>query len=295
MSDQGLAAQQVWDVWRHLLADDPWRQALVSGDAEALTKGRTEGERAVAQAYASTPEATGITIGMFRRRCCTVARSSLSLVAPFSRRLLELAGDARRDEITLGYTRASGYADDGPNFCRTALRFIEYLRTHSEFCERPGWLDVLAIDEASLKLQMRLGQHDGWQADCNSDSAFDPDKGESYDELDGWFAQRCPLFELAQTEHDITPWLQAPTTDLGRTALERRRSHWAVSLPNDEDPIEYSGLTEDAVHALAALAVPRSARALGLSLGPRGLGEDEVLCVLGDLFEERLIRFIRGT
>lgn len=289
----GLAARRVWEVWRGLLRDDEWRAALARGEAAPLLGGFAPEDRAVVEDYAATPEATRITTTMFRRRTRSVARSSLSLMAPFSKRLLDQTGEARREEITLEYTRWSGYADDGPNFCRTALRFIELLRLQAEFREHPGWSDVLALDEAALRLQLRLGSDPSWESACEGDAGFDPEAGESYDALDGWLVQARNHFELARTEHDLTPWLQAPTTALGKTPLEPGPCHFAVSLPNCEDAVEYAQLTPDAVQALTALHAATPPRALAPILAH--LGEDDVLCVLGDLLEEQLVRFVRPS
>lgn len=287
-----LAPQRVWQVWRRLLRDDEWREALVSGAWEPRLAGLSPEDCAVVEDYASTPEATRITTTMFRRRTRTVARSSLSLVAPFSKRLLDQTGDDRREEITLAYTRASGYADDGPNFCRTALRFIGVLRDQEEFRAQPGWSDVLALDEASLRLQLRLGLDDAWQGPRASDAGFDPEAGESYDALDGWLMEALDHFELAKTEHDLTAWLQAPGTALGKTALAPGPCHWAVLLANREDSVEYAQITADAARALMALRAPLPPRALAPVL-PH-LDEEAVLCVLGSLFEAQLVRFVRA-
>lgn len=289
----GLDARRVWDVWRSLLVSDPWRAALRAGPeaVEPLLRELSSEDRSVVEAYAQTPEATRIMMTMFRRRTVTVARSSLSLVAPMSKSLLDQTGSARCDELALAYTRHRGYADDGPNFCRSALGFIEFLRDTPEFRDRPGWTDVLALDAARLRLLMRLGLDDSWEQSCHDDEGFDPDAVESYDDLDGWLVQACPNHERARTEHDVTAWLEAPRTALGRVALDPGPCHWAVSLLDAEDDVEYAQLSVDAVRALDALPTPTTPRGLAAALP--ALGEDEVLAVLADLLDERLIRFMR--
>ncbi|MEX1364707.1 MAG: hypothetical protein AB1Z98_16390 [Nannocystaceae bacterium] len=290
----GLDARRVWDVWRSLLVSDPWRAALRAGPeaVEPLLRGLSSEDRAVVEAYAQTPEATRIMMTMFRRRTVTVARSSLSLVAPMSKSLLDQTGSARCDELALAYTRHRKYADDGPNFCRSALGFIELLRDQPEFRDRPGWSDVLALDAARLRLMMRLGLDDSWERSCHDDEGFDPDAVESFDDLEGWLVQACANHERARTEHDVTAWLEAPRTALGRVPLDPGPCHWAVSLLDAEDDVEYAQLSIDAMRALDALPTPTTPRRLATVLP--ALSEDEVLAVLADLLDERLIRFMRA-
>ncbi len=281
----------VWDVWRRILTNEDWVAMVLAGDLTRLAPQVSPEERAVLEAYASTPEATRITIGMYRNRTQSVARSSLGMVAPYAKRLLEKTGEDRAIALTREYTVASGYRDDGPRFCKTALDFLGFLAGVPPFTETPGWADILALETASVRLQQRLGDDRAWRAPPACDPAFDREAGETFLDYDAWALVWCGNAETARLDHDVTPWLEDPTA-LDETAVGPGPTWWIASLADTESEVAYAQISERAFDVYALLARPLRPAEIGARVP--ALPEDDVLSILGELLELGVIRAIRA-
>jgi hypothetical protein len=281
----------VWDVWRRILTNEDLVATVLGGDLTPLAGRLPPEERAVLEDYASTPEATRITIGMYRSRTQSVARSSLGMVAPHAKRLLEKTGGDRAATLTRDYTVASGYRDDGPRFCKTALDFLGFLTGMAPFKDRPGWADTLALETASVRLQQRLGDDRAWRAPPACDPAFDRDAGETFLDYDAWALVWCGNAETAKLDHDVTPWLEDPTT-LGETELAPGPTWWIASLADSESEVAYAQVSERAFDVYALLARPLRPAEIGAQVPD--LPEDDVLSILGELLDLGVIRAIRA-
>ncbi|HET7505835.1 MAG TPA: hypothetical protein VFK02_32675 [Kofleriaceae bacterium] len=281
----------VWDVWRRILTNEDWVATVLAGDLTRLAPQVSPEERAVLEAYASTPEATRTTIHMFRSRTQSVARSSLGIVAPHTKRLLEKTGEDRATALTKAYTVASGYRDDGPRFCKTALDFLGFLAGVPAFQEAPGWADILALETASVRLQQRLGDDHAWRAPPACDPAFDREAGETLLDYDAWALVWCGNAETARLDHDVTAWLEDPTA-LGETAVAPGPTWWIASLADAESEVAYAQISERAFDVYALLARPLRPAELGARVP--ALPEDDVLSILGELLDLGVIRAIRA-
>jgi hypothetical protein len=281
----------VWDVWRRILASDDWVATVLAGDVARLAPQVSPDEREVLEAYAATPEATRITINMYRGRTQSVARSSLGMVAPYAKRLLDRTGEDRATALTKDYTAASGYRDDGPRFCKTALDFLGFLAGEPPFTEAPGWADILALETASVRLQQRLGDDRAWRAPPACDPAFDREIGETLLDYDAWALVWCGNAETASLDHDVTPWLEDPTS-AGDTAIAPGPTWWIASLADTESEVAYAQITERAFDVYAVLARPLRPVEIGARFP--AVPEDDVLSILGELLDLGVIRAIRA-
>jgi hypothetical protein len=282
----------VWDVWRRILSNEDLAATVLAGDLTRLAPQLSPEERAVLEAYASTPEATRITIGMYRNRTQSVARSSLGMVAPYAKRLLEKTGEDRATALTREYTVASGYRDDGPRFCKTALDFLGFLAGVPPFTEAPGWADIVALETASVRLQQRLGDDHAWRAPPACDPAFDREAGETLLDYDAWALVWCGNAETARLDHDVTPWLEDPTA-LGDAAVVPGPTWWIASLADTESEVAYAQISERAFDVYALLARPVRPAEVGARVP--ALPEDDVLSILGELLDLGVIRAIPAT
>jgi len=213
-------ARQLWDTWRDILRGaDP-----IAG-------------------YESTPAATEINIGMFRRGLVRNALTSLHLV-PLTRRLLLSAGVDER-EVAADFTQSTGFRDDGPYLWRTAAGFVAYLAALPEFA-RPSWQDVLAIDRASIALVRRLGETPPaiWPDDAARALRAARESGRLV-------ASRAAV--VASSNFDLTSWLENPLTFDAHEDLERSAKHWLIYVPNAEAAHTYAELSERAARVFSLL------------------------------------------
>src|SRR5437660_6309919 len=143
-----MDAQLVWNTWRRVLTDDRLVNWVLDSDSRTGDPhGCSADEVAILADYAATPVPTKANIGMYRRGLVRNALGSLDLV-PLTRRLLHTSG-LDIEAVATEFVQFAGYADNGPNFWRTAAGFIAYLASLPEFASR-AQQDVLAIDAATI-------------------------------------------------------------------------------------------------------------------------------------------------
>jgi len=272
-----MDAQLVWNTWRRVLTRDRLIEWVHHPDTRSQAPdGVTVNELAILADYACTPAATDANIGMYRRGLVRNALGALDLV-PLSRRLLAASG-LDGEAVAAEFTRFTGYADNGPNFWRTAAEFVEYLASRPEFatCAQQ---DVLAIDAATIALARRLGESAGavWpDAAAATCSAAD----ESVDEEPARFVATGAAV-VVSSHHDLTPWIENPFDFDAAEEIEVAPRQWLIYFPAAEAAHEYAELSERAARVVNLLRTPTSAAELSLAL--EGLPSDEVLAVINSL------------
>jgi hypothetical protein len=267
-------ARLVWDTWRRILTSDALVDAVLHpGDRDPGTFGLPAGARAIVTDYASTPAATDITIGAYRRGLVRNAFTALKLV-PLTRRLL-FTGDLDVAAVAADFVRSIHYRDHGPNFWRIAAGFVAYLAKLPAF-SRPLRQDVLALEAAAITLVRRLGEAPPavWPASAARDPIAPRDS-------DRYVASRAAA--VASSRHDLTPWLEDPLDFAVDAELERSTRHWLIYVPAADAAHTYAELSERAARAFTLLSTAKTAAELSSSLD--GLPVDEVLEVIGSLAE----------
>lgn len=269
MRDDVTDARLAWNTWRRILTSDALVEAVTrpgGGDPAALGLGADE--LAVLAEYASSPVATDVNVGMFRRGLSRNALSALKLV-PLTRRLLHTSG-LDVPTVTAAFVRSAHYRDDGPYFWRTAAAFVEFLAGLPAFAP-PVRQDVIAVDRAAIALMRRLGEAP--PAVWPDDAAGAPRARAGTRYLASTAAT------VASTDHDLTSWLENPSSFAVDAELERGPRHWLISVPSAVAAFAYAELSERAARAFESLATPRSAAEL------EGLAAADALEVLDSLIE----------
>lgn len=269
MRDDVTDARLIWNTWRRILTSDALVEAVTrpgGGDPAALGLGTDE--LAVLAEYASSPVATNVNVGMFRRGLSRNALTALKLV-PLTRHLLHASG-LDVSIVTAEFARSTRYRDDGPYFWRAAGAFIEFLAGLPAFAP-PVRQDVLAVDRAAIALMCRLGE---------SPPAVWPDEAARAPRARAdtrYLAS--PAATVASTDHDLTSWLENPASFAVDAELEREPRHWLIYVPSAVAAFDYAELSERAARAFASLAIPRRAAELD------GLEAADALEVLDSLIE----------
>ena len=279
-----MDARLVWNTWRRVLTSDNLVEWVMDPARRAGSPdGLTADEIAIVADYAGTREATDSNIGMYRRGLIRNALGALDLV-PLTRRLLRASG-LDTEAVATEFTRFTGYADNGPNFWRTAGDFIAYLAGLDEFASR-AQQDVLAIDAATTELARRLGQSATPDWPDSAAAAFSAAGSHAGHESVGGFVARFVANSAAAvvpSDHDLTAWLENPFGfDVGEE-LDPSPRHWLIYFPAAEAAHEYAELSERAARAFDLLQTPKTAAELSLALG--GLPLADVRAVIDSLAE----------
>jgi hypothetical protein len=273
-----MEARLVWDTWRRILTNDQLVDLVLhpksSGESEA--SGLTAEELAILNDYASTPVPTETNIGMYRRGLVRNALGALNLV-PLTNNLLYLSG-LDVDEIAENYVRSVGYADDGPNFWKTAAGFVDYLTTLPEFASQV-WKDVMALDAATIALARRLGTStvDVWPEDAainlsETDSLVDH-------ESTRFVASHAAV--VVSSSHDLTGWIENPYDFDVDEELEASARLWLIYFPKAEAEHAYAELSPRSARAFNFLSTPKTVTEVSLALD--GLPGAEVIEVIDSL------------
>ena len=274
-----MDAQLVWNTWRRLLASDhlvEWvkHPGSLAGDPSGLTRD----EMAVLADYAGTPAATASNIGMYRRGLVRNALGALDLV-PLTRRLLHVSG-LDIEATAAEFTRSAGYADNGPNFWRTAADFTAYLASLPEFASR-AQQDVLAIDAATTELARRLGESAAAVWPDHAAAAFSAAGSAVHQESARFVASRAAV--VVSSSCDLTAWMENPFGFDADEEPEPSPRHWLIYFPAAEAAHEYAELSDRAAHIFGLLGTPRTAAELSLALD--SLPRADVLAVTASLAE----------
>lgn len=269
-----MDARLVWDTWRRILTSDALVEAVLHPrDYDPAALGLAAGESAILADYASTPTATDITIGMYRRGLVRNALTALNLV-PLTRRLL-YTSELDVSAVAADFAQSVRYRDDGPNFWRIAAGFVAYLAKLPTFSQ-PLRQDVLALDTAAIALVRRLGEARPalWpeSAELNPSAARDSDR---------YVASRAAV--VASSNYDLTPWLEDPLNFAVDAELEPSTRNWLIQVPAAEAAHTYAELSERAARAFTLLSTPKTAVELSPALD--GLPVAEVLEVIDSLAE----------
>jgi ubiquinone/menaquinone biosynthesis C-methylase UbiE len=247
-----MDARLVWDTWRQILTDDQLAEDVLHPGGEKLND--LDGARfAILADYASTPQATATNIGMYRRGLVRNALAALSLV-PLSRRLL-YQSSLDPDAVAADFTRATSYADHGPNLWRCAAGLVAYLAARPEFAAH-SWQDVLALDAATIALARQLGAcaPDLWPENAATRFAA---RGARLDQGSARFVTNRAA-TVASTHHDLTPWLENPDGFNTSQELEPAARHWLIYLPTAGAAYDYAEFSERAFNIFTHLSVPRN-------------------------------------
>lgn len=267
-------ARFVWDTWRRILRSDALVEAaLRTGVDDPAALALSAPERAVLAEYASTPVATELTVRMYRRGLVRNALAALKLV-PLTRRLLESSGHDVR-AVAADFARSIGYRDDGPHLWRTAAGFVDHLAGHPAFAA-PWRQDVLMVEAAAVALVRRLGEAGAPRWPGPATGARAPTAA-----TDRFVAS--PTAVVVTTDHDLTPWMEHPSSFDADAELDRSPHHWLVYVPAADAAHAYAELSGRAARAVALLAEPR--RASELSPALEGLSVAEVVAVIDSLAE----------
>jgi hypothetical protein len=270
-------ARLAWNTWRRILTSDALVEAVLHPEAGDLATlgprlGLGADELAVVDDYASSPAASDVIIGMYRRGLVRNALGALSLV-PLTRRLLYTSG-LEVSAVAAEFVKSMQYRDDGPNFWRAAADFVAYLGELPVFAP-PCRQDVITLEAAAIALVRRLGEAPPavWP-----EHAVAPATAGAFDRH---VASRAAV--VASSTCDLTPWLEDPKAFAVDAELERSPRHWLIYLPSADAMHCYAELSERAARAFAALAVPRTAAELASALD--GVSAAGALQVLDSLLE----------
>jgi len=267
-----MDARLVWNTWRRILTDDALVDAVLHPrDHNSTALGLAADERAILLDYASTPAASDIAIGAYRRGLVRNALTALKLVS-LTYRLL-YAGERDVLAVAADFVRSIDYRDHGPNFWRIAAGFVAYLATLPAFA-RPLQQDVLALETAAIALVRRLGKAP--LALWPESVAFDPIAAR-----DCYVASRAAV--VVSSNYQLTPWLEDPLNFAVDEELEPSQQHWLIYVCAAEAAHAYAELSERAARTFALLSAPKTAAELSPALD--GLPVNEVLVVIGSLAE----------
>lgn len=269
-----MDARLVWNVWRRILTSDALVDAVLHpNDHDPAALGLAADENAILTDYASTPAATDVMIGAYRRGLVRNAINALKLV-PLSHRLLH-ASSLDVANVAEDFVRSIHYRDDGPNFCRIAAEFVAYLVNLPSFSQ-PMHQEALALETAAIVLVRRLGEAP--PAVWPEDAAIDPiTAGNS----DRYVANRAAT--VFSTHYDFTPWLEDPLSFAADAELEHSTRHWLIYVPAAEAVPTYAELSVRAASAFTLLSVPKTAAELARALD--GLPVNEIFETIGSLVE----------
>lgn len=271
-------ARLVWDTWRRILTSDELVELVLHPkDRDPAPLGLADSEMAILADYASTPIATDITIGMYRRGLVRNALAALHLV-PLTRRLL-YTSELDVSAVAADFVQSIGYRDDGPNFWRIAGGFVAHLAKLPTFSPRLRQ-DVLALDTAAIALVRQLGE--SWPALWPESAALNPSRAR---DSDRYVASRAAV--VASSNYDVTPWLEDPLNFAVDAQLEPSTRHWLIYVPAAEAAHTYAELSERAARAFTLLSAPRTAAELSPALD--GLMVAEVLEVIDSLAEAGVV------
>jgi len=265
-------ARLVWDTWRRILTSDALVDAVLHPDGrDTAALGLAADARAIVADYASTPVASDITIGAYRRGLVRNALTALKL-APLSHRLL-FTSEVDAATVAADFIQSIQYQDHGPNFWRIAAGFVAYLAKLSAF-SRPWQQDALALETAAIALVRRLGE--ARPALWPESAARNPI---SVNDCDRYVANRAAA--VASSSYDLTPWLEDPFGFAVDAELEPSTRHWLIYVADAEAAHTYAELSERAARAFTLLSVPHTAAELSPALD--GLPVEQVLEVIGSL------------
>jgi hypothetical protein len=274
-----MDARLVWQTWRRILTSDQlidW--IMIPEDRAADPDGFTAKEMAILADYAVTPAATASNIGMYRRGLARNALGALDLV-PLTRQLLRTGG-LDMDEVATEFTRCASYADNGPNFWKTAAGFVTHIASLPEFASH-AHQDVLAIDTATIALARRLGDSAVTMWPDNAAARFSAGGPNADTEPARFVANRAAAVVLSHC--DLTPWIENPFNFDCGNELEHSRRHWLIYFPSAEASQEYAELSERAARIFDLLKTPKTAEEL--SQAQNGLPLADVLTVTDSLAE----------
>jgi hypothetical protein len=273
-----MDARLVWDTWRRILSDDQLVERVLhpGGSGAGEVTGLTAEETAILADYASTPAATEINIGMFRRGLVRNALGSLSLV-PLTRHLLYMT-ELDVEDVAADFAQSTGYTDYGPNFWCVAGDFVAYLAGLPAFATRLQQ-DVLTLDAAAVALARRLGESapEVWpesaatmHSEANSRAGRESTR----------FVTSCAAV-VASSSYDLTSWLENPEDFDPDEELEPSTQHWLIYFPATDDRHTYAELSERAARAFNFLSAPKTASEVSRALD--GLPSAEVLELIDSL------------
>jgi len=275
-----MNAELVWNTWRRILRSDTLVHSVVHREnfTAPELKGLALEEIAILNDYASTPIATDTNIGMYRRGLVRNALAALSLV-PLSRGLLYGSG-LDPEAVAAEFAQSTGYRDDGPYFWKIAGEFIAYLSKLPEFGERL-LQDVLELDAAAAALARRLGESvpEVWPERAASTYSqaclrIAPDSIH-------FVASRAAV--VVPSSYDLTKWIENPDDFDSHEHLERSKHYWLIYFSGADAALSYAELSKRCGRAFNLMSTPQSAS--DLSLAFKGLGQNEVLDLIGSLSE----------
>jgi hypothetical protein len=272
-----MDARLVWNTWRRVLTSDHLVEWVMYPDSRAGDpNGLTADEMAILADYAGTPAATDSNIGMYRRGLVRNALGALDLV-PLTRRLLHASG-LDIEAVATEFARFAGYADNGPNFWRTAAGFTAYLASLPEFASR-AQQDVLAIDAATIALARRLGESATAVWPDSAAAAFSAAGSRVQRESARFVANRAAV--VVSSYCDLTASIENPFAFDAGEEVEPSPRHWLIYFPAAEAAHEYAELSERAARAFDLLSTPKTAAEMSLALD--GLPRADVLAVIDSL------------
>ena len=148
-------AQTTWNVWRRILAEPKFADAVLAGDLAALSgEALSPEEIEICSCYASTPGAAQWFITNYRYRLVSSTAYALETSAPLTWRLLR-AHDVDPRKLAEAFLDHTGWVDRGPYVYTTCRLVLDFVR--SMHASRIPFVDDLArLETAAAALLCSL-------------------------------------------------------------------------------------------------------------------------------------------
>lgn len=246
-----MEAERVWGVWRRLLREPAFEEAVFADDfpGREAELGLAPEEAEIALAYRETPKETRWFITNYRYRLVSSICYALETCAPWTWRLLQ-AKDLDMREVAAGFLDAHGWIDDGPFVYGTCARVLDHLR-ETLGDEIHGLRALIQLDSAGVELIRSLA---GASPEiCPSDD----ERAAAAADMSRFRYQRTGTGALLTVERTLTPWLRDREA-IGKTELPARPQHFLVYLPNLTSAVKLAGIGPPGLALWPLLESPKS-------------------------------------
>jgi hypothetical protein len=267
-----MDAQTSWNVWRKILTEPKFADAVLAGDVSALSSQRlTPEEIEICICYANTPRATQWFISNYRYRLVSSTAYALETSAPLTWRLLRAHKVDPRAlaETFLDYT---GWIDRGPYVYTTCQLILDFIK--DSYASRIPYLNDLArLETAAATLLCSL---------AGDPAAFPGQEGPLNSEESKLAPNRN--VSVVTIPNDLRPWLKDPSL-IGKTTLASAPLEILVRIPSPSASVRYTSIGASGRQLLHALDRPKTRRELLAAVATAAADGARIASVLDRLIE----------